>query len=226
MNAELLVRLVDDDATLRNGLLFALQMLGLSAVGYESAEEFLQKDDPSVPGCVVMDIRLGGMSGLECQTRMKAAGFDQPVVFLSGHGDVEMAIQAVKQGAADFLTKSVAAEKLAEACRRLFAWNLEDRERRSRRDAARARIASLTPRERIVAVEATTGAANKTIAQALGISEQGVKLHRSNIYAKLDVHSAVEIRRLFEVAQVPLDPTAREETRGAVETRLLPPEEA
>ena len=211
MNAELLVRLVDDDATLRNGLLFALQMLGLSAVGYESAEEFLQKDDPS---------------GLECQTRMKAAGFDQPVVFLSGHGDVEMAIQAVKQGAADFLTKPVAAEKLAEACRRLFAWNLEDRERRSRRDAARARIASLTPRERIVAVEATTGAANKTIAQALGISEQGVKLHRSNIYAKLDVHSAVEIRRLFEVAQVPLDPTAREETRGAVETRLLPPEEA
>ena len=125
MNVELLVRLVDDDATLREGLLFALQMLGLSAVGYESAEEFLQRDDPSVPGCVVMDIRMGGMSGLECQTRMKTAGFDQPVVFLSGHGDVEMAIQAVKQGAADFLTKPVTAEKLAEACRRLFAWNLD-----------------------------------------------------------------------------------------------------
>ncbi len=225
MTAQPLVRLVDDDASLRNGLLFALQMSGLSAVGYESAEDFLEKDDPSVPGCVVMDIRMGGMSGLECQTRMKAAGFDQPVVFLSGHGDVQMAIQAVKQGAADFLTKPVTAEKLADACRRLFEWNRDAREKRRLRDAARARIASLTPRERIVAVESTTGAANKAIAQSLGISEQGVKLHRSNIYAKLDVHSAVEIRRLFEVAEITLDPNAQEETESAVETRLLPPEE-
>lgn len=224
------VRLVDDDASLRGGLVFALEMAGLHTVGYDSAEAFLTRDDPKVPGCVVMDIRMGGMSGLECQTRMRDAGFDQPVIFLSGHGDIEMALLAVKQGAADFFTKPVAAEKLAQACRRLFDWNLASRERRRKRDSARARLKTLTPREHEVALAATTGAPNKTIAASLGISEQAVKIHRSNIYAKLEVHSVVEVRQVFECAEVPL---CAEKNRlddsldgalAAVETRLLPTE--
>lgn len=222
------VRLVDDDNSLRSALIFALEMAGLHAVGYESAEAFLERDDPEVPGCVVMDIRMDGISGLECQARMRQAGFDQPVIFLSGHGDIEMALQAVKQGAADFFTKPVPTEKLADACRRLFDWNAAARARRRIRDEARDRIAALTPREREVACEAMTGAANKTIAASLGISEQGVKIHRSNIYAKLGVHSVVEIQKVFESAEIPPQQENGEKAAqgpSAVEARLLPPEE-
>ncbi len=221
------VRLVDDDNSLRSALIFALEMAGLHAVGYESAEAFLQRDDPKIPGCVVMDIRMEGISGLECQARMRRAGFDQPVIFLSGHGDIEMALQAVKQGAADFFTKPVPTEKLVDACRRLFDWNATARARRRIRDEARERIATLTPREREVAHEALTGAVNKTIAATLGISEQAVKIHRSNIYAKLGVHSVVEIQRVFESAEIsPLHESEENASPepSAVEARLLPPE--
>ncbi len=217
------VRLVDDDSSLRGGLAFALEMAGLAVVGYESAEALFERDDPRVPGCIVLDIRMGGMSGLECQRRLKSHGFDQPVIFLSGHGDVEMALQAVKQGAADFFTKPVSAERLAEACRRLFDWNVSARRERAERARAQGLVARLTPREKDVALAASTGAANKTIAKALGVSEQAVKIHRSNVYAKLEVHSAVEIRAVLERAGAA---EKTDESRlGAVRTQLLPVEE-
>lgn len=220
-----IVRLVDDDAALRDGLRFALRMAGIEAVGYESAEAFLKQDDPMRPGCVVLDIRMDGMSGLECQQRMKAAGFLQPVIFLSGHGDIEMALQAIKNGAADFLTKPVQAEKLAQACRRLFAWDKEARSARAIRDEARKRFARLTPRERDVASLALKGLPNKAIAAALGISEQAVKIHRSNLYGKLELHSAVEIRDLVAKADLALDEESNEANisrTDQIDVKLLP----
>lgn len=215
-----LVRLVDDDEALRNALLFSLRMADLRAVGYESAEDFLRRDDPTVPGCVVMDIRMTGMSGLECHARMPSLGFDQPVVFLSGHGDIEMALLAVKNGAADFFTKPVAPEKLARAARELFAWNLDARRRSREREHARKRVDTLTPRELDVALETVKGDTNKAIAARLGVSEQAVKIHRSSVYAKLEVRSAVEIKAVLDAAGVP-DVGADRRLPSGIEARLL-----
>lgn len=215
-----LVRLVDDDEALRNALLFSLRMADLRAVGYESAEEFLRRDDPAVPGCVVMDIRMTGMSGLECHARMPSLGFDQPVVFLSGHGDIEMALLAVKNGAADFFTKPVDPEKLARAARELFAWNLDARRRSREREHAHKRVETLTPRELDVALETVKGDTNKAIAARLGVSEQAVKIHRSSVYAKLEVRSAVEIKAVLDAAGVP-DARADRRLPSGIEARLL-----
>lgn len=118
-----LIRLVDDDREFRTSQIFALRMAGLDAVGFESAERFLEDDDPLRPGCVVLDVRMDGMSGLDCLRKLRDAGRDIPVVFLSGHGDIDMALWAVKHGAADFLQKPVRTERLVESCRRLIAWH-------------------------------------------------------------------------------------------------------
>lgn len=187
-----LVRLVDDDEALRNALLFSLRMADLRAVGYESAEEFLRRDDPAVPGCVVMDIRMTGMSGLECHARMPSLGFDQPVD----------------------------PENLARAARELFAWNLDARRRSREREHARKRVETLTPRELDVALETVKGDTNKAIAARLGVSEQAVKIHRSSVYAKLEVRSAVEIKTVLDAAGVP-DAGADRRLPSGIEARLL-----
>lgn len=220
-----LIRLVDDDADLRGALLFALRMAGFDAAGYESAEDFLSHDDCRRPGCVVMDIRMGGMTGLECQAKMPDAGFDQPIIFLSGHGDVEMALLAVKRGAADFLTKPVRVEKLAESCRRLCAWHESERKAAAEKRLARERVESLTPRELDVAREAAKGLPNKAIANALGVSEQAVKIHRSSIYKKLDAKSAVDIKACLDEAGVEnAAAKAAADDAPLIRTALLPPD--
>lgn len=198
--SEFLVRLVDDDPAVLDGHGLVLRVAGFDVAGYESAEAFLEKDDPRRPGCAVLDLRMGGMSGLECQAAMASRGIDLPVLFITGHGDMETAVYALKKGAADFLSKPVTAEKLVDSCRRLSEWHLALRAHRAQVDAAAALVETLTPRERDVAKLAAEGRPNKAAALELGVSEQAVKIHRSNVYAKLGVHSPVEVNALLTLA--------------------------
>lgn len=195
-----LIRLVDDEPQLRKAQAFVLQLAGFDTREFESAEDFLEQDDHERPGCVVLDIRMGGMSGLQCQEEMNARGIRLPVLFLSGHGDIHMAVMALKRGAADFLQKPVPAEKLVEACRTLVDWDATSREKARERARAKQLLAKLSPREREVAQLVATGLPNKAVAERLGVSEQNIKIHRSNIYAKLALRSAVEIRSLLDSA--------------------------
>lgn len=188
-----IVRLVDDDEGLLGGLSFVLKVAGFDVLTYTSAEDFLAKDDFARPGCIVMDVRMGGMSGLECQQELRRKGVTQPILFMSGHGDIDMALRAVKNGAADFLQKPVEADDLAAACRKLVNWHVDFLRTNEAKEKDRLQCDSLTDREREVAECVAKGLTNKAIADQFGISEQGVKFHRTNIYRKLGVHSAVEV---------------------------------
>lgn len=190
-----IVRLVDDDEGLLGGLSFVLKVTGFDVLTYTSAEDFLAKDDFVRPGCIVMDVRMGGMSGLECQQELRRKGVTQPILFMSGHGDIDMALRAVKNGAADFLQKPVEADDLAAACRKLVSWHVEFLRSNEAKERDRLQCDSLTDREREVAECVAKGLTNKAIADRFGISEQGVKFHRTNIYRKLGVHSAVEVEK-------------------------------
>ncbi|WP_297609164.1 response regulator [uncultured Sutterella sp.] len=218
-----LVRLVDDDEALLRAHSFVLNVAGMEVRTYSSGEEFLQFDDFARPGCVVLDVRMTGMSGLECQEVLRKRGIDLPVLFLTGHGDIDMALLAVKRGAADFLQKPVEAETLAEACRTLLEWHIEERTKKAELESLRRRVASLTPRELEVALQAAQGIPNKPAAAALGISEQAVRIHRMSIYRKLGIHSPVEILGKLRAAGLI---AGESESRAFVTVRMLSPESA
>lgn len=190
-----IVRLVDDDEGLLGGLSFVLKVAGFDVLTYTSAEDFLAKDDFARPGCIVMDVRMGGMSGLECQQELRRKGVTQPLLFMSGHGDIDKALRAVKNGAADFLQKPVEADYLAAACRKLVNWHVDFLRSNEAKEKDRLQCDSLTDREREVAECVAKGLTNKAIADRFDISEQGVKFHRTNIYRKLGVHSVVEVEK-------------------------------
>ena len=212
-----LVRLVDDEEELTQAQAFVLQLAGIDSVRYPSAEAFLDRDTPSRPGCIVLDIRMGGMSGLQCQDELLRRGNPLPVLFLTGHGDIEMAMMAVKKGAADFLQKPVPAEQLVKACQTLIDWDIRQRLATKERRELSERLAALTARELEVASLVATGISNKAVAQKLGVSEQGIKIHRSNIYRKLNVRSALEIRDILERAREGNQPN-----HGLLTVRMLP----
>lgn len=140
---EPVVRLVDDDEGLLGGFLFVLKVAGFQVLTYTSAEDFLAKDDFARPGCIVLDVRMGGMNGLECQQALREKGVSQPILFMSGHGDIDMAMRAVKNGAADFLQKPVEADDLAEACRKLVNWHVEYLKTNETKERDRAQCASV-----------------------------------------------------------------------------------
>lgn len=192
-----LIRLVDDDASLREALGLVLTIGRFDWIGYESAEVFLERDDLRRPGVIVLDLRMDGMSGLSCQSILQARGADHPVLFLTGHGDAGAAVQALKRGAVDFLQKPIEAETLLAHCRRLTAWHLALREENEAKAHARALFATLSPREHEAALWSAKGLPNRLIADAMGISEQAVKIHRSNIYRKLGVKNPVDIAEML-----------------------------
>lgn len=201
-----LIRLVDDDASLREALGLVLTVGGIDWTGFESAEALLTRDDFRRPGVIVLDLRMDGMSGLACQAELLRRGVDQPVLFLTGHGDASAAVHALKQGAVDFLQKPIEAEAFLDVCRRLTAWHLALRDEAQARAHAATLLATLSPRETEAARWSAKGLPNRAIADAMGISEQAVKLHRSAIYRKLGVKSPVEVAELLRLAEP--DPTA------------------
>jgi FixJ family two-component response regulator len=193
-----LIHVVDDDESLRTALMRLLTAAGFEVKGYKSTGDFLLQPPPDHPGCVLLDVRMPGPSGLDLQAALQGKGIDLPVVFLTGHADVTSSVRAMKAGAIDFLTKPVKREVLLDAIGRALAL---DSARRSARDEAvqlRTLFASLTPRERQVFDRVVSGKLNKQIAGDLGIAERTVKAERAQVMVKLGAGSAAELGKLAE----------------------------
>lgn len=188
-----IVRIVDDDAELRQTLEYLLKAEGWETVSYSSAEQFLIEDARSVPGCVILDVRMGGMSGLELQRELNRQGCSLPIIFFSAHGDIEMAVHTVKAGAENFLPKTVDSEKLLEAVDKAVRLSLSKvRINIKSADLVEA-FNLLTEKELEVVRLLAKGLLNKEIAARLGITPKTIYGHRVQIYRKLNVRSTAEI---------------------------------
>jgi FixJ family two-component response regulator len=198
MSASPLIHVVDDDESLRTALLRLLAAAGFEARGYASTGAFLMEPPPDRPGCVLLDIRMPGPSGLELQEALRRQGVELPVVFLTGHADVASSVRAMKAGAVDFLAKPVKRETLLEALRRALARDARQRAAREGGDRLRTLFASLTSREREVFDRIVAGKLNKEIAHEMGISERTVKGERAQVMTKLGTGSAAELGALAE----------------------------
>jgi FixJ family two-component response regulator len=195
-----LIFLVDDDAGVRKALVRLFRSAGHAVEAFASAREFLARERPEGPGCLVLDLRMPGMTGLELQDTLERAGHAISVVFISGHADIPASVRAMKAGAIDFLTKPVRKPELLQAVERALARDVTERAHRAGRDAARASLRRLTPRERRVCDLVATGMLNKQIAAELGTSEKTIKWHRAHVMGKLGVGSVAELVRLVDRA--------------------------
>ena len=197
MTAKPLVRIVDDDDALRTSFELLLQTMGWAVTGYGNGQHFLEKDSLEGPGCVVLDVRMPGMTGLEVQEEMARRGSRLPILFLSAHGSIPMAVHTLQLGAVDFLEKPIKPMELVQKVSAAVAKSLEICADESHREQLRKRFLSLTPRESDVVREVLAGNdANKAIAKVLGLEVSTVKMHRANAFVKLDVHSPAELTRL------------------------------
>ena len=193
-----LIRVIDDDAEMRESLEFLLSTEGWKVRTYPSAKAFLDADDMMVPGCMLLDIRMPDMSGLELQEVLKKKDYALPILFITAHGDITMAVDAVKKGAFDFLPKPIDDAKLLQSVEDAVALDWELRSHHQNVDGLRKDLTTLTPREREVAELVGQGLMNKVIADRLGIAEKTVQVHRGQVCRKLKVRSAVEISHIFE----------------------------
>ncbi len=192
------VFVVDDDQAVRRSLERLIRSAGLNVETFSSATEFLEKPLSSGAGCVVLDVRMPGMTGPELFDRMSEKGLSLPVVFLTGHGDVPMGVRAMKKGAVDFLLKPVDDEVLLEVIRQAVARHAAEQAREQVRQGIQARLRRLSPREREVMEYVIRGRLNKQIAADLGISEKTVKVHRGRVMAKMEAGSVAELVRLCD----------------------------
>lgn len=193
-----LIRIVDDDASVRDALVYMLEQEGFDTVAYASAEEFLVNDMPSRPGVVVLDVRMPGMSGTRLQDEMIARRIDTPIIFLTGHGDVDMAVKALRKGAYHFLQKPVDTDELVRSLREC----LEKTRRGLTAEEAREAIGLLTPRERQIAKLLLQGVPNHGIAERLNLSVRTVENHRTSLYRKLRVNSLEELKSLLRGCEI------------------------
>ena len=193
------VHVVDDDGALRRSLRFLLESVEWQVCLHASAEEFLEAAaaPPCAPSCVLLDIRMPAMSGLELQQVLRDRGIDMPIIFMTGHADVSMAVQAMKSGAADFIEKPFKDQVVLEAVSAAMRRSLEAVQARQVRGEALALLERLSPREREVAKLVALGQPNKLVAAALGISEKTVHIHRQHVMEKAGVSSAAELARLM-----------------------------
>ena len=187
------VFIVDDDSAVRMGLTRLLHSAGYQAESFASAAEFLQRKPHDGNACLVLDVRMPGISGTELQKKLNENDTDLPVIFLTGHGDVPLAVDAMKQGADDFLTKPVDEKILLDAVKRALFRHRSVRSEQLKAGQAQAHLDKLTPRELEVLQNILGGATNKQIAYDLGIAEKTVKIHRGKVMQKLNVSSAAEL---------------------------------
>ncbi|SDR64281.1 two component transcriptional regulator, LuxR family [Rhizobiales bacterium GAS113] len=192
------IRVVDDDASFRTAIARLLEALGYQVALFASAAQLLEERLTDEPGCILLDVQMEGLNGIELQNVLAELGNILPIVFLTGHGNIPMSVRAVKAGAEDFLCKPVPKEILTDAIRRALARYDEARERRDRLAALRARLAGLTPREREVFALVVRGKLNKQIAFELGTSERTIKAHRRAVMEKFQVQSLAELVSLAE----------------------------
>lgn len=197
---ETVVYLVDDDTEVLKALTRLLASDGFKVSPSASTQDFLRAYDPAAPGCIVLDLAMPGMTGLELQAMLQERGVDCPVIFLTGHGDIPSSVRAMKAGAVDFLTKPVDADALLEAVQRGVAHGNTAHRSTAEREHARRLLDTLTPRERELVPHLVTGRLNKQIASDLGIAEKTIKVHRSRVMHKLGMRSPVELLGFLEKA--------------------------
>jgi len=191
-----IVFIVDDDEAVRGSLRMLMRSVGLQAQALGSAPEFLEAYDRRQPGCLVLDVRMPGMSGLELQQQLNQRGATIPVIFISGHADVPMAVEAMQHGAFDFLQKPFRDQELLDRVQRALAHDAQSRASLDAGAQIRERIESLTPRERQVMQLVTHGKANKVVGAELGVSQRTVEIHRAHVMEKMHARSLAELVRM------------------------------
>ncbi len=203
--SEAIVYVIDDDAQTRDALKNLMRSVGLHAEVFASARDFLESKRPDVPACLVLDVRLRGLSGLDLQKRMAEAKIEVPIIFITGYGDIPMTVQAMKAGAVEFLTKPFRNQELLDAIQQALERDRTTRDQRAKNDELHTRYDSLTPREREVMTLVVAGLLNKQIAGELGTSETTVKNHRHQIMEKMGADSVAELVKMaYELGIVTL----------------------
>lgn len=192
------VFVVDDDEAICEGLCNLFESIGLKAQRFGSAEQFIAQWDPETPGCLMLDARLPGMTGVEFQERLIQSGIHIPIIFMTAHGDVPMVRKVMKAGAVEFLTKPFQKEEMLAAVHHAFQIDHARRSEQSELAVIQSRLATLTPRELEVMDYVTTGALNKQIAAALNLSEIMVKLHRRHVFEKMQADSLADLVKMTE----------------------------
>ncbi len=198
-----IVFVVDDDAAVRDAIKDLLDSVGIRVETFVSGAEFLAKTRTDAPSCLILDVRLPGMSGLEFQRELAATGVEIPIIFITGHGDIPITVQAMKAGAVDFLTKPFREQELLDAIHKAVDRDRQRREQTADVAKLRQRYEQLTPREREVLVLVVQGLLNKQIASELGTSETTVKIHRGQVMRKMQAESLPDLVRMAEKICIP-----------------------
>jgi RNA polymerase sigma factor (sigma-70 family) len=199
-----IVFVIDDDASVRDALRRLIRSIGLQVELFGSAREFLQQQRPDVPGCMILDIRLPGISGLDFQRRLAEAKIHIPIIFITGHGDIPMTVRAMKAGAVEFLTKPFRDQDLLDAIHHALERDTVRRQQEAELAALQERFESLTPREQEVLPRVISGLLNKQIAAEIGTTEATVKVHRSQLMRKMRAQSIAELVRMAERIGIPV----------------------
>ncbi len=202
------IAIVDDDPSVRKGLERLIRSLGWQAETFASAQEFLDRPRTEAPSCLVLDLQLPGLSGLDLQKRMSEAGLETPIVFLTGHGNIPASVKAMKAGAVEFLTKPVDEQDLLRAIREAIELDRRTREELADKHELRRRYESLTAREQEVMEQVVSGLLNKQIAGELKITEDTVKFHRGHIMRKMQADSLADLVRMAETLGIRSHPRA------------------
>ena len=202
MNPIPTVFVIDDDAAIRKSLARLLQSAHFDVRSFASPWEFLEQHNPATPGCILLDVSMPGLNGLELQEALAKQRCDRPIIFLTGHGDIPTSVQAMKAGASDFLTKPVDDQLLLAAIRVAVEKDRRSREARTELNSIEIRLATLTPRERQVLEHVISGKLNKQIASDLGTVEKTIKVHRGRVMEKMEVNSLADLVRIAALAGV------------------------
>ncbi|MFZ0798376.1 MAG: response regulator transcription factor [Terriglobales bacterium] len=199
-----IVFVVDDDASIRSALSSLIRSVGLHVELFGSAQEFLQAKRPKVPSCLILDVRLRGISGLDLQRELAEANIHIPIIFITGHGDIPMSVRAMKAGAVEFLPKPYRPQDLLDAIQNALEKDRARREQEAEIAVLRERFESLSPREHEVVKMVVSGMLNKQIAAELGTAENTVKVHRSRAMGKMQAQSLADLVRMIERLESPL----------------------
>lgn len=193
-----LIRVVDDDRAVSKAIQFLLENEDWAVQVFSSGEEFLVNEAPSVPGCIILDVQMGGISGIEVHKELIARESKVPIIFLTAHGDIPMAVEAMKEGAAEFLVKPLDPEKLLQLVEKHVEWDIKRRQWSVSKEEAERRVESLTLRERQIVELVLKDLSNQEIAEALKLSRRTIECHRQVAYKKLQVNNVKELKLILE----------------------------